>query len=188
MLKAIQLVKEVRGAWWTICPFSGRLLKYSKKPSHINTSNIPERVKRAIALCDDPFQCQSVSPTIIDISSSVQTIEKSYHILDFLIQKSFLLSLTYSSFEMGLFKTTKEAMAAVLQIPSTQNEQYQLCLPIALMSIKLSKSFKKNGVLMIGAFIPTGEMHAWIMENGSQVNFEDRQWINFQPLLAYIKE
>jgi len=27
-------------------------------------------------------------------------------------------------------------------------------------------------------------MHAWIIENNSQPDFEDRAWINYRPLLA----
>jgi hypothetical protein len=79
-------------------------------------------------------------------------------------------------------------MSVVLQLSSNQTNYHELCLPISLMAIKLSKSFKNNGVLMIGAFIPTGEMHAWIIEDNSQINIYDRQWVNYHPLLAYIKE
>jgi hypothetical protein len=188
MLKAVQLVKEVQGNWWTICPVSGRLLQYKKKPTDIDTSNIPKRVKHALDLCDQPFRCEPISASAIDISSNLKSIERSYRILCFLRQKSYFLSLLYASFQKGLFKTTKESMSAVLQLPENQINRHLLCLPISLMAIKLSKSFSKNGVLMIGAFIPTGDMHAWVIEDESQVNFYDRYWINFHPLLAYIKE
>jgi hypothetical protein len=188
MLKAVQVVKEVQGNWWTICPISGRLLKYTQKPTDIDTSNMPDRVKQALYLCDQPFSCDPIIPSKIDISLSLKSIERSYRILCFLRKKSYFLSLLYAGFQKSLFETTKEAMSAVLQLPENQINRHLLCLPVSLMAIKLSKSFKKNGVLIIGAFIPTGEMHAWVIEDDSQVNFYDRDWINFHPLLAYIKE
>jgi hypothetical protein len=188
MLKAIQLVKEVQGFWWTISPISGRLLKYYQRPLHLKNINIPERVQQALDLCNDPFKCKPSLPVEIDIQNSIKSLEKSYKFLNLLRQKSYYLSLLYVGYSRGLFRDSREAMAVVLQLCSNHTDYYQLCLPISLMTIKLSKSFKKNGVLIIGAFIPTGEMHAWIIEGDSQINFHDRQWINFHPLLVYIKE
>jgi len=39
-------------------------------------------------------------------------------------------------------------------------------------------------VLFIGAEIATYNMHAWIIEDNEQPDFEDRVWINYRPLLA----
>ena len=62
--------------------------------------------------------------------------------------------------------------------------KHQLCLQRAFLASKISKSFEANGVIFIGAFLPTGDMHAWIIENGIQPDSDDRGWINYRPLLA----
>jgi hypothetical protein len=49
---------------------------------------------------------------------------------------------------------------------------------------KCSNSFKKNGVIFIGAHLPLKDMHAWIIEGNHQPDNEDRQWINYVPLMA----
>ena len=45
-------------------------------------------------------------------------------------------------------------------------------------------NFKKNGVLFIGAQLPLKSLHAWIIEDNFQPDRDDRQWINYRPLLA----
>ena len=87
MLKAIQLVKEVQGFWWTISPISGRLLKYYQRPLHLKNINIPERVQQALDLCNDPFKCKPSLPVEIDIQNSIKSLEKSYKFLNLFILK-----------------------------------------------------------------------------------------------------
>jgi hypothetical protein len=58
------------------------------------------------------------------------------------------------------------------------------CLQRCLSVAKTSSSFQKSGVIFIGALLPLREMHAWIIEDGQQPDNEDRDWINFTPLLA----
>lgn len=50
--------------------------------------------------------------------------------------------------------------------------------------MKTSKTFKKDGILFIGASLPSGKMHAWIIENGIQPDRLDRNWIMYRPMLA----
>jgi hypothetical protein len=73
-----------------------------------------------------------------------------------------------------------------ISVMHEQEEEYgQRCLQRAMLAVKTSESFKKNGVLFIGALLPTSNMHAWIIEAGTQPDVADRDWILYRPLLAF---
>ena len=71
--------------------------------------------------------------------------------------------------------------ALINELPSHDSEA---CLQRALTVAKCSKKFKTHGVVLIGAQLPLKSLHAWIVEDGVQPDPEDRQWVNFLPLLA----
>ena len=83
-----------------------------------------------------------------------------------------------------MFEDSKSAFAEIATLKEQVLARADHCLLRSLLVAKTSKSFKKNGVLFIGASIASAEMHAWIIESGTQPDHEDRNWINFQPLLA----
>ena len=84
-----------------------------------------------------------------------------------------------------MFEKTNEAITYINSLPPQVELKHRLCLQRAFLSSKISKSFIKEGVIFIGAFLPTGDMHAWIIENGVQPDFDDRGWVNYRPLLAF---
>jgi hypothetical protein len=48
----------------------------------------------------------------------------------------------------------------------------------------MSRKFADMGVVLIGVFLPSRSLHAWIIEDGMQPDSSDKQWINFQPVAA----
>lgn len=60
--------------------------------------------------------------------------------------------------------------------------QHLLCLPRSVFAATTSKSFRKCGIMVIGAFLPSRRMHAWIMENGRNAWRRDVNWINYTPI------
>jgi hypothetical protein len=96
----------------------------------------------------------------------------------------FLASVFYAGWNVGLFENTRLAFAAVANLPGHKDSTNDRCLQRSLLAAKISKSFKNSGLLFIGAEFSTGEMHAWIIENGEQPDSDDRTWINYRPLLA----
>lgn len=96
----------------------------------------------------------------------------------------FLRSILYASRSEGIFPNTNLAFSAVSQLPGHKNSLNDRCFQRSLLAAKSSMSFSQNGVLFIGAEFSTGEMHAWIIENGEQPDPDDRTWINYRPLLA----
>ena len=84
-----------------------------------------------------------------------------------------------------MFDNTNEAITYINSLPPQVEFKHQLCLQRAFLSSKISRGFIDNGVIFIGAFLPTGDMHAWIIENGKQPDYDDRGWVNYRPLLAF---
>jgi hypothetical protein len=190
MLKAIRLPYEEDGSWWTICPISGSLIRHSHKPEH-EFDRIPLNVKNALSICDNPYTCKWThikSADTYDLGSKKFNELITMH--DRLLRISnrrFLFLKLYASFMKPMFETTYQAMGAISQITEQLRNREERCLQRSLLSAKTSKSFRKNGVLFIGAMTTNSDMHAWIIESGSQPDHEDRGWINYRPLLALVQ-
>jgi len=98
--------------------------------------------------------------------------------------RRFLASIIYSSLGSRIFENTKIAFSAIAKLPGHMDSLNDRCFQRSLLAAKTSLSFSRHGVLLIGAEFSSGEMHAWIIENGEQPDPDDRTWINFRPLLA----
>ena len=86
----------------------------------------------------------------------------------------------------NLFDNTELAFSTISKtIPEQIERRNELCLQRSLLALKTSNSFKKSGVLFIGAALPTGNMHAWIIESKCNPDHQDREWIMYRPLLAF---
>lgn len=188
MLKAVRLPYEEDGSWWTICPISGSLIRHAKKPVH-EFDKIPKIVKEALLVCDDPYTCNwthTKSTDHLEINNFAKLVKLHDRLLA-IGNRRFLFSRLYASFNADLFENTYQAMSEISQIPEQLINREERCLQRSLLAAKTSKSFKNYGVLLIGAMTTNSDMHAWIIENGSQPDYEDRGWINYRPLLALVK-
>lgn len=187
ILKHIELPYFKDGYTWSICPYSGSLIKDQTNESINN--NLPEKISEALKYCNNPYLCQAYDTishkTIAVKKSTVNHLSRMHRIFIYLSNKRFFLSKIYSNFTKILFPTTSDAMMAISKIPVQREKRGELCLQRALLAIKTSKSFKRNGVLFIGALLPTVNMHAWIIESGTQPDLDDREWILYRPLLAF---
>jgi hypothetical protein len=170
--------------FYSICPFTGNLLQSEVEDSSIYV--IPEKVKNALKICNNPYLCDYSSCSIQ--SSNFKLLKKInfYHkILMFIGNKRFFLTRFFSDFRNPMFQNTKEAFMYIAKIPEQELFHERLCLQRSFLALKTSKTFKKNGVLFIGASLPTGNMHAWIIEDNYQPDTLDREWIMYEPLLAF---
>lgn len=176
------------GFTWSICPFSGSLLKDPKIDESIKV-DLPNKVKNALHLCYYPYSCKpydTVFQNKITISRKNRfRLNLMHRILLLLGNKRFFISRIYSSFHSSLFKDTVEAFICISDIPMQKQHQGELCFQRSLLASKTSRSFQNGGVLFIGALLPTVKMHAWIIENGTQPDISDREWILYRPLLAF---
>jgi hypothetical protein len=187
-MRRVSLPHWQDGEWWFISPWSGALFR-STLPSFCAVSeNILPKVKAALAICNEPFSCRW-SPDLdqrhskIEQNSQLNWLAQAFV---FLGNKRFLFATICAGYSLGLFNTTRQAFAAISAVQGLSWAD-DSCLQRSLLAAMTSKSFGDLGVLFIGAELSTGEMHAWIIENGEQPDSEDRSWINYRPLLALYK-
>ena len=190
MLKVVKLPFEEDGSWWTICSVTGSLIRHSQKPTH-EFDRIPEIVKKALLVCSEPYLCKWTHVRSEEIyesgSSKLNALVKMHDKLIRISNRRFLMLRLYASYKRLMFETTYQAIGLISQIPEQFHNRDQRCLQRSLLAAKTSKSFQKNGVLFIGAMTSNSDMHAWIIENDSQPDHEDRGWINYRPLLALVQ-
>ena len=187
MLSAISLPFYDRGYWWSISPITGYLIRSNHNPTLFKFT-IPTVVSNAIDSCNDPYQCAwEPNANFVKLSGGdSKRLEKMNSRLHQIGNRRFWLSYTYAGFFHPIFDTTKDAISVISQLPEQVNARADHCLQRSLLAAKTSKSFREKGVLFIGASIASADMHAWIIEDACQPDFEDRNWINFRPLLAFI--
>jgi len=185
LLKAFSIPRVTFGSGWAIHPLTGNLFRFNEeKLKYFESKNIPSIVTKALQHCDQPY---TLSP-----SSSLQKkqidrkklgeIDKYLNNLIKIGNTNFMMSRIYASFKKRLFLNTTESMQTLSYLDKDKLE-YR-CLQRCLCAAKTSSSFENSGVIFVGALLPLREMHAWIIEDGQQPDNEDRDWINFTPLLA----
>jgi hypothetical protein len=166
-----------------ISPFTGNLVV---SESDFGSSKISFETINNIWLNDNPYELEPLN-SICDVVISDKLMEKLIVFNNKFMclgNKRFLLSCLYSRLSIPLFENTLEAFDHIAKIKVHQEKKGKICLQRALLAAKTSKSFKKNGTLFIGAQLPTGIMHAWIIEKNIQPDRQDREWIMYKPLLA----
>jgi hypothetical protein len=171
--------------FYYISPFNGKLYKVDNDV--FRKRNIDKKLKKALYVVDNPFSIEALHPesyhTQID-KEDFKNIYQYHNILLKIGNEHFFLSRIYASFRRCLFNNSIEAFDAISRIEKQKEFKNELCLQRSLLVIKTSKTFRDNGVLFIGASLPSGKMHAWIIENGVQPDRLDRNWIMYRPLLA----
>jgi hypothetical protein len=169
--------------FWEISPLNGNLLR-SKHPSPKIKKN-PHKVEDALASINFPYQIKwDSAPLKKEISNSNKNKINIYNNFFFKLNNNrFFLSIAYSFVNATKFQTTREAFSYISTLP-LHKYGGENCFQRSLLAAKISASFKQKGVLFIGAEIATFNMHAWIIEDNEQPDFEDRVWINYRPLLA----
>lgn len=103
----------------------------------------------------------------------------------FLCLRSFLFVRLLSYCHIPIFDTAEQAILFYRKL--FPNKQQNLCLPRSLFAACTSKTFKRDGALFIGVFLPSRAMHAWILEDGKQPDQYDYMWICFQPVAVLYK-
>lgn len=142
-----------------------------------------EKLQRALALNNDPYalkpdgQRHSVHESY-DKLKLIRTVKRC----EFIARHCPIIIPAYLKRNIGLIGCTQDALHQY-RITSMRDQRLS-CLPRTLFAAKTSRSFAQNGVLFIGCRFPATALHAWIIEGHSQPEEEDRDWINFAPVLA----
>jgi hypothetical protein len=187
VLRATSLPFSIDGAQWTICPLSGSLLR-RPVPSGGKLGifkPFPDLVKVALSHCDFPY---SLNPFLLG-DQTVGSVAPNgfanqvWATTTWLSERGwFLLTRIYSGIYAPCFDSSAAAFRWLDAHSGTSSSVD--CLPRCMFVAKTSKSFRQQGVLFVGVFLPTRQMHSWIIDGASQPDSTDRHWINYRPLLA----
>lgn len=86
-----------------------------------------------------------------------------------------------SFFRLKIFDSSEAAVDYFcLLYPGEQ--QRKLCLPRSIFAATTSKRFSENGCMVIGAFLPSTNMHAWIIEDSKNAYRRDNDWTCYTPI------
>ena len=184
-MKVRILPYKVKNHSFYISPLTGKLYKVDK---HILTNTrVDEKLKKALNAVGNPYSFEVQKPNDSSKEFDIKALNKLSKFNDKLLKignNNFFLSRIYARLNNILFENSVEAFDAISKLETHIKNKNDLCLQRSLLIMKTSKSFKKNGVLFVGASLPSGKMHAWIIENGVQPDRLDRNWIMYKPLLA----
>lgn len=183
-LKATQLPVKAYGKTWFISPFTGNLL-LNDDELNLN-QKIPSKVLEALDYCDYPYKLKPLEKNKNSFDrfskKEIDELIKIYKRFDKIGRENFFLSCLYAGVKHKYFDDTSILMSLISHIQSIEQKNSG-CLQKSLCAAKLSKNSSKC-VVFIGALLPTGKMHAWVIEDGVQPDIDDRGWINYRPLLA----
>ncbi len=88
----------------------------------------------------------------------------------------------------NVFADAQQAILFYRYVYPSAEKQRRLCLPRAIFAATTSRKFKQSGIMYIGAFLPSTQMHAWIIEENRQPDVWDNEWICYQPVyMLYYK-
>lgn len=159
-------------------PYVGALFCYDYMPDTMEVNHI-----EAFKYVENPYLLDNSKTKS---STKIPTLfSKLYAKLLVLICKHlFFLVIFLLYVRIPLYKDAKEANSVFYQI-FPYAHQKQLCMARSIFIATLSKCFKRNGALFIGAFLPTTQMHAWVIENGMVADTHDTIWIQYRPVFEF---
>lgn len=168
-------------------PYTGLL--FSRKFSQNNLvnkfNNYPDNLKCKITfeIIKNPFLIQKKE---IAIRLENKRWIKLYAKLCVWMYRHFYFGLfILSHLRLNVFESSLDATNEFCRIIG-EEQQRNLCLPRSIFGATTSKRFKKEGVLFIGVFPPSRQLHAWIIEGNYSGWNHDYLWINYTPISIMI--
>ena len=142
-----------------------------------------QKLQKALDFCDNPYL---MPPSGIDSKESLNRSPREARKAERLIslcRLNFFLARKYAAFSTPIFPDSKEAID-FFHNSTPRSDRSSLCLPRSLFAAKTSQGFKDKGVIFIGTFLPSRQMHAWIIEDGEQPDPCDKIWHLYKPVAA----
>lgn len=164
-----------------MCPWSGALLESSDR-DHSPLVRV-QKLQKALDFCGNPY---SMPPSGIDSKKSLNRSPREAHKAARLIslcRLNFFLARQYAALTTPIFPSSKKAID-FFHNSTPRSDRSSLCMPRSLFAAKTSQTFKDKGVVFIGTFLPSRQMHAWIIEDGEQPDPYDKIWHLYKPVAA----
>ncbi len=181
----VHLPIQFETKFYKLNSFLGLLLEFEGVNQNYNNAILPQKLCEAIDYCNNPYRLNKCN-SIVKENRSI-FVRKLLNVYSSVLIKTntfnFWLGRSLAGFRLPCFAETSQAIN-FFRCNKSGDIQNNLCLPRSLFAASTSKSFKKNGVILIGVSLPSNLMHAWIIENGTQPDPLDNIWINFQPVAA----
>jgi hypothetical protein len=174
------------GELFSLSPYFGCLYKSASFcMGECGDQTLPKKLKQILENCRNPF---TLTPNIIPVHNSYPTAgrkaaERSLKRILRLCKTNFWLARCYASLLRPKFQSAREAVNFFNEITSHLDHD-TLCLPRSLFAAAHSHAFRQSGAVLIGIFLPSRSMHAWIIEDGCQPDPQDSMWINYRPVAA----
>ena len=181
-MKWISLPFIERGNSYFMCPWTGALMQ-SQDDEVGRIKPLNKKVEVALRFCDEPYSMQNFPVSLDDTHKCSGRQKTRVHRMILLSRVNLFLARQYASYSNPHFTKSSDAINFFHQA-TPSGDRSKLCLPRALFAAKASKSFKDNGVILIGVFLPSRQMHAWIIEDGQQADPYDDIWHLYRPVAA----
>jgi hypothetical protein len=180
--KLVSLDISFEGRTYSLHKVGGFL--YSSSSSKKKVSSYSDKIENILNLIDYPYSIYLPKSTATEHSK----LFKLYaFVLTFLTRLNFKLGILCSRIKLRKFKNSTEAIL-FFRHQLTSKNQSELCLARCMFAASTSKLFKEKGAIIIGAFLPTNSLHAWVVENGVIADPFDHIWVNYKPISIIMYE
>ena len=147
------------------------------------------KLNKTSTFANTNLPCEIMNPFEVHVRSSaprnVQIIFAIRIYAKFLLWASrccYPIIYVLSHLRLNLYEDAQQASWAFQQC-TKDKQQKLLCLPRSIFIATTSKRFKEHGTMYIGIFLPSRNMHAWVIEDHLQTDGWDNYWIFYQPLI-----
>jgi hypothetical protein len=161
-----------------MCPLTGDLLSEEKEP---RPKQYPVKLQQALKLCNRPYNLTSISSGDHDPDLTIPSAKFGVRKMIYIAKLNFFIARQYAAFTNPVFENSEQAIS---HFRKSYRRQNGLCLPRALFAAKTSRAFETSGVIFLGVFLPSSQMHAWVIENHKQPDTMDNVWLHYRPVAA----
>ena len=146
----------------------------AKDPPKRDSRPLPEEITKAFLVYQRRVKSNEVK---------ISSISKIYaHFLVWAARYCYPLIYLLSHLRLNIYDDAQQA-SWVFQQCIKGKQQKLLCLSRSIFIATTSKRFKEHGTMYIGIFLPSRNMHAWVIEDNLQTDEWDNYWILYQPLI-----
>lgn len=173
------LPTSFRHQHFVFSPFWGWLRRVRQSSA---MPQLTEKEERAMHAVRNPFSAPL--PTWAEQQEVSRGMERWAKLLRWAAHHCFPLLRLLMCFQWNAYPDGRAAVRAFRQLfPSEQ--QRLLCMSRAAFVATTSRRFRDQGVLFVGAFLPSVQMHAWVVEDGQLVDAGDKIWICYTPIALH---
>ncbi len=174
---------SLRGKLYSFSPFFGwlrskKVIYWGIDSSPLKVDSALEKLKNNLACINDPYKASKPS---VSYCKKINILIRLYGLLLIWCSRNcYPILYLLSYLRLSLYDSGEDANNVFCIIHPAKQDI--LCLSRSVFIATTSRRFKSEGILVIGAMLPSHSLHAWVMENGKNVCKTDVYWTNYRPL------